>query len=45
MKFTAVGSNIAIALIQFDPTIFVKAKRLNRRWREDALQSVDDYCN
>lgn len=44
-KFMGVGSIIAIALIQFDPTIFVKAKRLNKKWREEVLQSVDDYCN
>ena len=40
-----VGSTIAITILQFDPTLYVKAKRLSKKWREEILQSVDDYCN
>jgi hypothetical protein len=32
-------------LIQFDPTLYVKGKRLSKSWREGVMQSVDDYCN
>jgi hypothetical protein len=44
-KFTKVGPNVAITLLKFDPTIFVKAKRLSRIWREEVQEAVDDYCN
>lgn len=45
VKFSGIGSDIAITLVQFDPTLFVKSKRLNKQWREEILQCVDDYCN
>jgi hypothetical protein len=45
VAFVSTNSNTIITLVQLDPTFFVKALRLSKKWREDVIQGIDDFCN
>ena len=40
-----VGSPVILTLIQFVSRFYAVALCLNKKWRANAQQAIDDYCN
>ena len=45
LKFQNQSARIIQILIQFDQIFFVRALKLNKKWRNDVMEAFDDYCN
>ena len=45
LKFQGIDSKIIQTLMQFEPMLFVKGQRLNKKWRDQVHEAIDEYCN
>lgn len=36
---------IPIIFMQLDKSFYLRFKSLNKKWRQDMAEAVDDYCN